>query len=423
MIFLLCSAALAATPTLLPGAPLQAGQPGLVDLWIPGLSQGARIKASTPDGHVERPVQLPDGRVQVSVIPGDSSSLSLLLRVRSTAGREESTVIIPVVPATAGGLVLHPTQAPVPPGASQGVDLVLRSADGQDPPRGDHLLLTRSSLGTVKAPVHDDNGWTLHWKPPAHLDQPAYAIIAVADSATPGSRLGWAALPVMAMATIDATVDPGAHCTLTTSSLSADPVTVDANADPTGQITFQLPLHPAVARGDLSCQTDTRTFERAISLPAGRHPWLGWLPPPTVVPAGAQVPVQIAVVNDDGAPRTVGTAPTVLASAGSVTELELVGPGLAQGLWTAPQQPGTVRLVAKLLDQQVETTVQVSAALPALQVSAEPTELPQGERITKLSITGAEPTAVWTSGLRAGRLLVHQGVGAVSLDLAPDQAL
>jgi hypothetical protein len=245
----------------------------------------------------------------------------------------------------------------------------------------------------MDAPRSTGTGWTVRWTPPATLPEPTYAVLGFADGAAPAGMPGWAAVPVRVDTPLRFEVEPGASCTLVAGEERAS-----ATADASGALAVRIGLHPAVARGELQCTVQGRAFSRAVSLPAGQHPWLGWLPLPGRVTAGASVPLQVVVVEDDGTPRLDGTMPSVQASGGVVGPLRLVGNGLAAGSWTAPSQPGSVRLIASLLGQQVEATIEVVAELPRGMAVAEPAVLGDGARDSKLAVSGLVPLSVLGEG-------------------------
>lgn len=411
---LLASQALAAQPLLLPGAPLSAGEPGTVELWITDLSADTRVKARAGSAHVGTVQRLDDGRLRIPVTPAAAGQLALDLTMKGPAGKELATVLVPVEPAMTGGIEVKPAQPRFDHGRDRSVAFDLRAlAEGRQP-LAERRLIAHSSLGRLDEPQPDAAGWSMHWTPPKDLQAPAYAIVAVADAAAPSAMPGWAAFPVAVQTRVELKVDPGATCTLTAGEDQAT-----ATADQSGQLSFSLHLHPAIARGELACETGARAFHRAVSLPAGQHPWVGWLPVPARVPAGATIPLQVVIVEDDGAPRQSGTVPTVVVSAGSVSSLRLVGSGLAGGSWTAPTKPGAVRLTASLLGQEVHATVDVVADLPTTTAIAEPTLLAEGSRDVKIAVSGALPVAVSGEGVALrGRISGDEAGATATVRLA-----
>ncbi|MCK6502653.1 hypothetical protein L6R53_04535 [Myxococcota bacterium] len=385
--------ALAADPLLLPGAPLQAGQPGTVELWAPDLPSDARLKAHAAGARVGAVERLDDGRLRVPVEPGQAGPLALALQVRGPEGKEESTFEVPVVAAFEGGLRATPAQARVVLGRDKLLELAIEPARASAQPPAERRLVVHGSVGRMDAPRSTGSGWTVRWTPPPTLAEPTFAVLGFADGAAPAGMPGWAAVPVLVETPLRFDVEPGAQC-----SLRAGEESAAAIADPEGSLALRIALHPAVARGELQCTVDGRAFTRAVSLPAGQHPWLGWQPLPPRVTAGASIPLQVVVVEDDGSPRLAGTMPTVTASAGVVGPLQLVGHGLAAGTWTAPAQPGSVRLAARLLGQEVEATIEVVAELPRGSAVAEPPILGDGARDARLAVSGLVPHSVLGQG-------------------------
>jgi len=416
---LLAPAAHAAQALLLPGAPLVAGEPGTVELWVPDLPPGARVVAHAPQARVGQVKRLDDGRLLVPFTPAATAAgdLPLELRLSGPAGKEQQTVAVPVTRATTGGLSLQASVEELILGDRGPVQVDSQAAGSSPQPLAERHLLVQPSLGRLDAPAPSETGWTVHWTPPTSLPGPAWALLAVADASAPGAVPGWLALPLTVPTPVSFDVSPGTRCQLLAGPHLVGPKVADSQ----GHIAFTVPLHPSVARGTLSCVLGTRAFDRAVGLPAGRDPWIGWLPLPERVPAGATIPVQAVVVESDGNPRAAGTAPRLSATSGAASSLQIVGPGLARGTWTAPLEPGPVELRLDLLGQQARITVQVVPDLPVVSVALDPAVLAAGERDAHLVISGATPVAVQIEG-GALRGRIASGEGGATATARLDRA-
>ena len=411
---------------LLPGSPLVAGEPGTVELWLPGLTGQDKVRARARQAHVGRVKRLPDGRLLVpfSPAPGTAGALPLTLHLPDNS---EQVVAVPVRRPMEGGLAVVPGTDEVHMGDGQPVTMRIRPLGTSPQPLAGRRLVVRATTGQVEPATTTQDGWSVRWTPPAELAVSAWAVITVADAAAPGAVVGWAAVALSIDTPQSFTAAPGASCQLQAGPHHLGPATADAK----GVVAFTVPLHPAVAMGSLTCVLGTNTTTQQVALPAGTAPGLAWLPLPGRVPAGATLPVQAIVLEPDGIPRSAGTVPRLTASTGTGDTLDFVGPGLVRGTWTAPRQPGAVTLRLDLPGAEVSTTVQVVADLPAIQASG---DLAAGSRDGKLVVAGAAPQAIDVVGgsLRnrrdAGRAgttaTIHlaRGIDVASATVAPTLA-
>ncbi len=375
----LCPVAQAAEPVLLPGAPLVAGEPGIVELWAPDLGPDARLRGSSDRARVGSGSPVGDGRWRLAVTPSAEAGdhVTVMLSLKDGDERSDRSLSIPVRPALHGALAFAAHDGVVL-GQDAQVALSLAPLGSSHQPLGDRQLLVRSTAGRASAPTAGETGWTLDWRAPDRLEGPVFAFVTVVDAAAPGRVVGWTTVPVSVSTPLSAEVPPGARCTLEAGALRVGPV----DADDQGHLALQVDLHPALSRGTLRCTHADGELERALALPAGQDPWLALMPLPPRVPAGATLAVQAVVVEDDGQPRTAGSAPA-FAGPGAFSSPQLVASGLFTTTWTAPDSPGKVRLEATLHGRTDVVEVEVVApgspsSLRPVQVLAwaEPASLP-----------------------------------------------
>lgn len=396
---MVASAALAAPPVLIPGSPLVAGVPGQVDLWAPDLPADTTVRARAKGGHAGEVQRLDDGRLRVPVEPSSEGRFELFLALSGPGGKDSGRYALDVQPPMAGGLSIEAVPSEAVAGGGP-VELLVRpvSADPRIPT--DRRLLTRASLGQLVGPQAADRGWALRYTPPARLTEPAFAIITVADAAAPAVTPGWAVVPVSMPTALRFPYEAGATCTLVVGEQRFGPVVADA----AGTLEVPLNLPPGRSRGELECEHQGQSLRRTVALPSGQEPTVALLPLPPRVTAGAQVVITMVVLESDGTPRSVGTAPTVQASAGRAGRAEMVGVGLASVIWTAPSEPGRAQLSASLLGSEVNGEIEVVAAAAELRLSQQSLALPAGQREAKLSANGPVAALLGESAALKGRI-------------------
>ncbi len=369
-----CGVARAADPPLLlPGAPLIVEQAGTLELWAPELGEDARVRGRSDLARVGTGVPAGDGRWLVPVTPtGDGlHDVTVLLSLKDGDRRQEWTVSVPVRPDVAGALDVEA------PSADSGHEVVVVPLGSSPVPLQDRRLLLHSRLGRLGPATPTDAGWRVPWEAPGGLDTPTWEIVTAADAMAPTTVVGWSALPITRPTTVQAEVRPGASCRLT----AGDVVTDATEADSAGHVALTVDLHPSVARGELRCVLADDERVHVLPLPAGQGPTIALMPLPERLPAGARVPVQAAVIEADGQPRTAGSGPVVE----GVGELRLVAAGLFSGTWTVPEETGPIELRATLRD--ASDVLPVTVVAPGSPSAGPPVQ------VVAWSATPAVPTA------------------------------
>ncbi|MCB9778392.1 MAG: hypothetical protein H6742_07510 [Alphaproteobacteria bacterium] len=402
--------ALDTAPVLVPGGALVVGQPGVVELFSPDLDGDVRIRAHSETGRTGAVELVGGGLARVTVTPRQEGPLRLELSGKDSSGPWEASVEVPTVAAWRGPLGLKPERGVVDAGERAAVALAVEPGGNSPRDAAERRLLLRHSEGQLAAVQAGDGGWTTSWTAPKTLEAPAFALVTAVDAGAPSTTLGWATIAVRTPVTLSYEVRPGDACTLDTGDTK-----VEGTADGGGVLTLTVPLHPGAPRAELHCQGPTPgdTLHRAVGLPAGQDPWVGWFPLPDRVPGGRTVPVLVLAIEDDGSPRTDGTLPRITATAGSVGEGRWRGPGVAEFAWTPPAAPGPVELTATLRDRSAVLRTEVVADPPTGTSS-----LPAA-RLVAWSDSPRTPsnTAVaWVAALDANGLPVPRTALALSTD-------
>jgi hypothetical protein len=167
-----------------------------VELWIPGISAGDRVKVKSADAQVIAVQQGEGGRTWVTLLPASKpagGALSLEVKVRGGVSLDE-VVEVPVAAAPRGALSIALEPAAIALGEGT-VTVRVSPGEGHLPP-ADRPVALDASVGSLSDPVFDGSAWVARYTPPAGLSEPVAALITASDLTAPEQVVGAVTLPI-----------------------------------------------------------------------------------------------------------------------------------------------------------------------------------------------------------------------------------
>lgn len=371
-----------AETVLLPTGPLPAdGQASsTVHLWISDFQPTDKFKVRAEKGRVGEITAAPDGVLSFEVVPprvtGPTTWVVELQRRGSVKTDEQ--VQFSLVPGFEGSLdvTFDPPRLLLGSGTAL-VRITPRSTTPQD--AAARRILLSASTGTIEEPVPSGDGsWIARYTPPKEIPGARTILISAADRASPDTIWGWAALTLRVKQSVSVQVQPDANVLLSVADKTWGPL----RASPAGTAAFDIEMDPANAKGRVqSVAPDGGRIELEVDLPRPEYDRLAFLPLPPSVPADPRVslPVRVVTTELDGRPASIG--PTLRVSRGVISAVSSTREsGVWEALYTPPLEPGEVSFYAEFNGGTATARTQLVAAMPRVDLTAEPTLLPKDKR-------------------------------------------
>ncbi len=347
-LILVCWASLqvaaAASVTVLSAGPIVADgeTPAEIQLWVPRLAPGSKVKVKPAYGNTTGTVVEPGGLIRTTWIPAYTDTVEDIPVRITVKGSDPIDVVVqvPVVPPRRGDMKVQFDPPLWRPGVAS-VQVRIQVSGTSPQAQSTRQVLLRANAGTLSEAVNTGEGrFVAYWTPPAELSSSRYVIIGASDAAAPGRIYGWGALPIHVAQSLSFRATPGSVNLLTVGSMSYGPIT----ASPQGMLAFQVPVDPQSLSGQLESRLPSgRSFKKSVDLPLPVYPRVGFLPVPVKVPKGHPLTVLAAVIDRQGKPT--GEARVVLKLRNGTQSVEGMQDGGEGVRLEITRAPGTYRTV------------------------------------------------------------------------------
>lgn len=417
LVALFSTPALAGSLFLLPGTPVvgDGKSPATLRIWAAGITGEDKVKVNPDEGRVGEASIGADGVITVSYIPPSVKApkeLGLSVKVAGVNVRADERLTLVVVPPYAGNLKVT-FDPPEFVGGNAGVQVRITPDASSAQNAEARRMLGIASAGTLDSPIAAGDGtYVAYWKPPATLPRSRSVIVAVADAAAPDQVVGWAVLPVLVKASVTLNAMPGSNNLLIAGDRQWGPLP----ASPAGTVAFDVEVHPGktAARLQTVAPGGAKT-ETVVTLPLEAYDRVAFLPLPPAMPSDpdARLKIRVAATKITGEPLS-NAAITLRATAGQVEPMKATSqPGLYEATFIPPEKAGEVIFTAEVDGQKAEAKMKLLAALPSVNLSADPSELAKGQTSTTITarvkdargagVVGRPPELVVTGGTKAAK--------------------
>jgi hypothetical protein len=246
--------------------------------------------------------------------------------------------------------------------STESARLEVRVRDAEGRPARDASVMLSVNVGSVTAPVLEEEGvFRATWRPPGG-EEPQVAVFHARVERGGSRSVGWLALPVHGRHLLRVRAPPRARVRVSVGGATFGPVVAGAN----GEVSVPVEFAPGVSSAQVTAvERSGRSRTWSVPLPSSEFARV-WLVAPPAPPGGGPVRLQGFAVDERGGPAVPLPPLAVSVERGALGLIEAREGGAFEVVYTAPRETGSPVAVSASALQAPEQpfTLQLEPAPP-----------------------------------------------------------